>query len=178
MSYPFLTILEDNWEIILKELENILYNEAESGKAYFTPWHEKEIYDGDWDVFGLYAFGEKIDINCSFCPKTTEIVEQIPGLVTAGFSCMAPETHIKPHIGYTDEVLRCHLGLMVPERRSARYEGGTIPLVNCGLRVGEVLYTWTPGKAFVFDDTEEHEAYNYGDRSRFILLIDFKKEQN
>lgn len=53
-----------------------------------------------------------------------------------------------------------------------------MPLINCGLRVGDIMYTWTPGKAFVFDDTEEHEAFNYGDRTRFILLIDFKKEES
>jgi hypothetical protein len=28
----------------------------------------------------------------------------------------------------------------------------------------------------VFDDTLEHEAWNWGDRTRFILLIDFKKK--
>ena len=53
-----------------------------------------------------------------------------------------------------------------------------MPLINCGMRVGDIMYTWSSGKAFVFDDTEEHEAFNYGDRTRFILLIDFKKEGN
>ena len=103
-------------------------------------------------------------------------MEQIPGLTTAGFSALAPDTYIKPHVGYTGEVLRCHLGLITPKRSSnGLSREHPMPLINCGMRVGDIMYTWSPGKAFVFDDTEEHEAFNYGDRTRFILLIDFKK---
>ena len=39
MTYPFLQVLEENWKDVLEELENLLYNEAESGKSYFSPWH-------------------------------------------------------------------------------------------------------------------------------------------
>ena len=177
VSFPFLKLLENNWKDVLEELENILYNETANEKSYFTPWHEKDIYEGGWDVFGLYAFGEKLISNCSYCPKTTALVEQVPGLVTAGFSALAPETYIKPHVGYTNEVLRCHLGLISPARSSNGISREhPLPLINCGMRVGDITYTWTPGKAFVFDDTEEHEAFNYGDRTRFILLLDFKKD--
>ena len=177
MEYPFLKILEENWKDVLEELDNLLYDEVASGKPYFSPWHETDIYDGGWDVFGLYAFGEKLESNCSYCPKTTALIEQVPGLVTAGFSALEPETYIKPHVGYTKEVLRCHLGLISPKRSSnGLSREHPLPLINCGMRVGDIIYTWTPGKAFVFDDTEEHEAFNYGDRSRFILLIDFKRD--
>jgi beta-hydroxylase len=46
---------------------------------------------------------------------------------------------------------------------------------ECGLRVGDIIYNWQPGKAFVFDDTEVHEAWNNSNETRYILLIDFKK---
>jgi beta-hydroxylase len=184
--FPFLTTLEDNWQVILEELDNILYNEVESNKSYFAPWHETDIYNGSWDVYGLYSFGDKLDSNCKFCPRTTEIVEQIPGLVTAGFSALGLNTHIKPHVGYTNEVLRCHLGLMGPQLHKPEkiknpwLRVGIPPedmLPACGLRVDDKILQWEPGKAFVFDDTYEHEAWNYGERTRFILLIDFKKNE-
>jgi len=80
----------------IEELENILYNEAANDKSYFSPWPETDIYEGSWDVFGLYAFGEKLISNCSYCPKTTALIEQIPGLTTAGFSALAPGSHGRP----------------------------------------------------------------------------------
>lgn len=183
--FPFLKTLEDNWQVILEELDTILYNEVESNKSYFSPWHETDIYQGNWDVYGLYAFGDKLESNCKFCPRTAELVEQIPGLVTAGFSALGLETHIKPHVGYTTEVLRCHLGLLgpklhKPEKIKNPWLRVGIPpedmLPACGLRVGDEVFQWEPGKAFVFDDTQEHEAWNYGERTRFILLVDFKKD--
>lgn len=177
-QFPFLCSLEKNWTHVLEELDNLLFNEVEANISLFKPWHEKEIYEGDWDVYGLYFFGEKNKKNCDRCPRTTELVESIPGMITAGFSALGPDTHIKPHVGYTNSVLRCHLGLVVPkplpdyDRRSSC----TLTAKTCGLRVGEEIYHWEPGKAFVFDDTVEHEAFNWGNRTRFILLIDFEKE--
>lgn len=180
IEFPFLQSLEDSWEDVLEELNNLLYNEAENQKSYFQPWHEVQIYEGQWDVYGLYAFGEKLEGNCKRCPKTTSLIESIPGMVTAGFSALAPETHIRPHVGYTKEVLRCHLGLITPkplpdyDRRAT----GVLTAKTCGLRVDDEFYYWEPGKAFVFDDTQLHEAWNWGDRTRFILLIDFKKQSS
>jgi ornithine lipid ester-linked acyl 2-hydroxylase len=177
-EFPFLKSLEDGWEDVLEELNNLLYNEAENQKSYFQPWHEVQIYEGKWDVYGLYAFGEKLEGNCRRCPKTTALVESVPGLVTARFSALEPETHIRPHVGYSSDVLRCHLGLVTPkpvpdyDRRAT----GVLTANTCGLRVDDEFYYWEPGKAFVFDDTNLHEAWNWGDRTRFILLLDFKKK--
>ena len=178
--FPFLTDLESNWKDILEELDNLLYNEVESNISYFQEWHETDIYEGRWDVFGLYWDGKKNTENCELCPKTTAVIESIPGMVNAGFSALAPETHIKPHVGYTDEVLRCHLGLITP-KPLPDYDRRSSPMLSsgaCCLRVGEEIYQWKEGKAFVFNDTIEHEALNWGDRTRFILLIDFKNNES
>lgn len=175
--YPFLLTLEENWKAILDELDNLLYNEAANNKSYFVPWPETDIYEGDWDAFGLYFQGEKLEKNCEFCPKTTALVESIPGMTTAGFSALAPDTYISPHVGYTEEVLRCHLGLITPspKPKANQVESDCLLVQTCGLQVDQYLHHWSPGKAFVFDDTLEHSAWNYGDRTRFILLIDFKR---
>ena len=169
--YPFLQKLEDEWQSVLEELDNILYNEATNDKSYFGPWFETDIYTGSWDVFGLYFDSRKLVKNCNFCPKTTALVESIPGMTTAGFSALAPGTEILPHVGYTDKVLRCHLGLITPEPIQKEES----LLATCALKVEDEVFVWLPGRAFVFDDTKEHSAWNYGDRTRFILLIDFEK---
>jgi beta-hydroxylase len=113
-------------------------------------------------VFGLYAFGKRLEDNCRLCPETVRVVETIPGLTTAGFSRLEPGTHIKPHVGYASNVLRCHLGLVIPP--------------DCALRVGTEVRAWQEGKCMVFDDTTEHEAWNRSEQVRIVLLLDFTRD--
>jgi ornithine lipid ester-linked acyl 2-hydroxylase len=153
-DFPFIAHLEANWQSIRQELEQLQ-------PQHFMPWTETFLYETGWDVFGLYAFGHKLPQNCQRCPETTRLVEQIPGMTTAGFSSLAPGTHIVPHVGYTNAVLRCHLGLIVPD--------------GCALRVGEETRQWQAGKALIFDDTVEHEAWHRGKGDRVVLLIDVKR---
>jgi len=152
-QFPFTSLLEQNWQTIRKELLALK-------EGQFLDWPEKHLYGQGWTVFGLYSLGIKLDKNCRLCPETTRLVEQIPGLVAAGFSHMKPGTHITPHTGRPEGVLRCHLGLIVPE--------------NCALRVGDETRSWQEGKCMVFDDTVEHEAWNRSEASRVVFLLDFK----
>jgi ornithine lipid ester-linked acyl 2-hydroxylase len=153
VEFDFALHLEANWEKIREEL-------AALKGEHFIDWSERYLYKEGWQTFGLYAFGIKIDKNCRLCPETTKLVETIPDLVTAGFSALAPGTHIAPHTGYPDGVLRCHLGLVIP--------------ADCAIRVSDTTRSWQEGKCLVFDDTLEHEAWNKSDRTRVILLLDFK----
>jgi ornithine lipid ester-linked acyl 2-hydroxylase len=152
--FDFVADLEANWLSIREELDRL-------HRSSFQPWPERFLYEGSWNVFGLFAMEHRLTRNCDLCPKTTRIVERIPGLTTAGFSWLEPKTRIAPHTGYTNSVLRCHLGLYVPE--------------FCGIRVGNVTRTWVPGRCMIFDDTLEHEAWNESDQVRVVLLLDFRK---
>jgi ornithine lipid ester-linked acyl 2-hydroxylase len=152
-EFAFAQHLEANWQKIQQELT------ALKGE-HFIDWSERYLYKEGWQTCGLYAYGVKIEKNCRLCPQTTQLLEQIPNLLTAGFSALAPGTHIAPHTGYPDDVLRCHLGLVIPD--------------DCGIRVGDTTRTWQEGKCLIFDDTLEHEAWNKSDRPRVILLLDFK----
>lgn len=151
-DFPFLIALEDNWKTIREE-----YYRLE--ESQFLDWPERRYYDEGWKVFGLYARGIKLEINCERCPETTKIVEDVPALDTAGFSLLKPKTHITPHKGKADGLLRCHLGLIIPEQ--------------CGIRVGEEHGTWEEGRALVFDDSLKHEAWNHSQSDRVVLLLDF-----
>jgi beta-hydroxylase len=159
-KYPFLRPLEENWQVILAEYLAVAANPE------MHAWPEGQLYDGRWDTFGLYAFGMKQADNCRRCPETTRLVEQVPGMVMAGFSRLAPGTHIKPHVGYggwAQYVMRCHLGLAVPQ--------------GCEMRVGPETRTWQEGKWTVFCDATEHEVWNRGDTERVVLLMDFRNPE-
>ena len=159
-KYPFLQVLEDNWKDIRDEYLAVATNPD------MHAWPENKIYDGGWDTYGLWGFGIKRKKNCERCPKTTKALEQIPGLAMAGFSRLAPGTHIKPHVGYgkwAQYVLRCHLGLIVPE--------------GCEMRVGPETRKWEEGKVTVFCDATEHEVWNRAATPRVVLLFDFRNPE-
>jgi ornithine lipid ester-linked acyl 2-hydroxylase len=155
--FPFTQSLEANWETIYQELS------ALRGE-HFIDWSERHLYKEGWTTFGLYGFGIKIEKNCDLCPETTRLLEQIPNLVTAGFSSLQGGASIAPHTGYPEGVLRCHLGLVIPPDR------------QCGIRVGAEVRHWEVGKCLVFDDSLEHEAWNRSGETRVILLLDFRPQ--
>ena len=70
--------------------------------------------------------------------------------------------HIKAHRGSYKGVLRCHLGLIVPE-----------PRTNVRMRVGDKMIYWEEGKCVIFDDTHKHEVWNETNGIRVVLLLDF-----
>jgi aspartyl/asparaginyl beta-hydroxylase (cupin superfamily) len=74
------------------------------------------------------------------------------------FSLLRPGARIPPHTGEVNTRLICHLPLIVP--------------AGCSLRVGNDTRALVEGKAWVFDDTMEHEAWNPSDQSRVILLFE------
>ena len=41
------------------------------------------------------------------------------------------------------------------------------------MRVGKEIREQEQGKAYVFDDSFEHEAWHDGDQTRLILIVDF-----
>lgn len=153
-NFNFTKNLESNWLLIKEELKRLPQDNS-------VAWQKNFLYNLGWDMFGLYSYGRKIKNNCHLCPETTKLVESIPGMTTAGFSSLAPRSHIAPHEGHINTILRCHLGLIVPD--------------NCGIRVDTETKTWQEGKCLIFDDAVEHEAWNRSNFPRIILLLDFKK---
>ncbi|NEQ34300.1 MAG: aspartyl/asparaginyl beta-hydroxylase domain-containing protein [Leptolyngbya sp. SIO4C5] len=154
-QFDFVQTLEANWLTIRQELSQL-------SSSDFLTYPEKYLLDKKtgWDIYGIHFLGVRIDLNCEQCPETAKLVQAIPGIITAGFSRLAAGAHIIPHAGKPVGVLRCHLGLDVPEK--------------CGLRVGSEIKPWQEGKCLVFDDTSEHEAWNLSDRHRDVMLLDFR----
>jgi aspartate beta-hydroxylase len=43
---------------------------------------------------------------------------------------------------------------------------------DCALKVGGEIHVWREGRAVVFDDTYEHEAWNRSTETRVVLIFD------
>jgi aspartate beta-hydroxylase len=169
-DFPWLDSIEASADTIRSEFLSVL--RLESG---FTPYIN--FPDGtplnqwgqlnnspDWSAFHLYKSGERIDANAARCPATMSALEAAPQPWQTGrtpsamFSLLKPRTHIPPHTGVSNVRLVTHLPLIIPS--------------NCRFRVGNEVRQWVPGKAWVFDDTIEHEAWNDSDELRVVLIFD------
>ena len=151
-KFGIVRCLEANWQTIRDEYLAL-------PKEAFDPWVQRSMHGAGWSVFGLVAGGHQIPGGQKRCPRTSEILSLLDGIGLAGFSRMAPGTHISAHSGWAENEYRLHLGLVVPD--------------GCSLRVANETRVWREGKCLVFDDTIEHEAWNKSTETRANLMVDF-----
>jgi ornithine lipid ester-linked acyl 2-hydroxylase len=157
-DYPFMALLEASWRIIRDECVALPHSS-------FEPWVQRDMYSGEgWSVYGLIAFGKRLEGGLRACPRTAEIVSKVTGLSTVGFSRLTPGAHITPHVGWVKTVYRGHLGLVVPPASN-----------DCAIRVGPETRSWREGECLAFADTVEHEAWNRTTVTRTVLLFDFPR---
>ncbi len=157
---PFLTFFERSTADIRKEYE------AVCDSIRMRTWPEAEKFAGSWQVFGLYHGGRKMKSCCERAPFTTELIEGLAELgctkvTMAGFSRMSAGTDILPHVDDVAIKNRIHLGLKVPEG-------------DCGFEVDGLPIKWQEGRAFMFDPTKIHRAWNKTQEDRVVFLVDFQ----
>lgn len=170
LGFPWLDKVEAATAEIRAELIEVL-KDASAFKPYVQgdPNRPRKEQDGmldnpDWSAFYLWKNGEIVPENAARCPRTlgvladaplTQVTNRSPSIL---FSLLRPGAPIPPHSGMVNTRLICHLPLIVPG--------------DCSFRVGNETRAWVEGKAWVFDDTIEHEAWNRSDRTRVILLFE------
>ena len=169
-AFPWLDPIEAATDAIRDEFLAVL--ETEEG---FTPYisYPDDVPQNQfaelnnsprWSALHLYKLGKLVEENAAKCPATMRALQGAPqpdqpGRTPAAmFSLLKPKTRIPPHNGVTNSRLVTHLPLIVP--------------AGCGFRVGSDTRSWVPGKAWVFDDTIEHEAWNDSERLRVVLIFD------
>jgi len=157
--FPFVASLEARFEEVRAELLALGaedFPESPDSLGERPGGHDER----GWRWFALCGEAAPRE-NRERCPATVAACEAVPGLVGAGFSRFLAGTHLEPHHGELQGVLRCHLPLVVP--------GGDL-----GLRFGEEVRVWSPGECLVFDDTRVHDAWNRADAARDLLLVTFR----
>ena len=169
--FPWFATLEAGAGAIREELHALLASGESALRPYVrldagTPANIWDRLDGslDWSACFLWEYGVPNQPVLDACPRTAAILSQlplqrIPGRApNAFFSIIRPGREIPPHTGVTNTRAIVHLALDIPE--------------GCGFRVGGETRAWIEGKAFAFDDTIEHEAWNTSDKPRAILILD------
>ncbi|NRB06080.1 MAG: aspartyl/asparaginyl beta-hydroxylase domain-containing protein [Richelia sp.] len=164
-QFPWVQELEANWMVIRQELKEVLRDVDELPNFQDISKRQSRIAnDNLWKTYFFYAFGFKATKNCVRCPKTTKLLERIPGMKVAFFSILAPGKHIPEHRGKHKGIIRYHLGIMVPEPKS-----------DCRIRVADQIAYWEEGKSLIFDDTFYHEVWNDTNGYRVVLFLDIAR---
>ena len=170
--FAWIEELEQATTVVLGELRDLVAHQSSADFAPYVArppglpvnqWGELN-HSPRWGAFHLFNEGRKIEENCARCPQTTALLEGMPLNRIEGyspnafFSLLKPNTRIPAHTGVTNARATVHLGLSTPE--------------DCGFRVGAEVREWRSGRAWVFDDSIEHEAWNNSGADRIILIFD------
>jgi aspartyl/asparaginyl beta-hydroxylase (cupin superfamily) len=167
--FPWMAGLEAATDEIRQELLDVMREDAA-----FSPYVEADpsrpstagpmVGNPDWSAFYLWKYGERVEANAARCPRTMEAISKVPLVHMRGrspsvlFSLLRPGAHIPPHTGMVNTRCICHLPLIVPPGNE--------------FRVGNETRPWLQGRAWAFDDTIEHEAWNRSGDTRVILLFE------
>lgn len=171
--FGWMDALEAEWEAIRDEF--LALGAAADADGIIRPYVQQEKgtpankwtpldHRLDWGAYFLWEYGRPNRAVLDRCPRTAAALaalprSEIPGRSpSAFFSALKPRTRIPPHTGVTNSRCTVHLPLIVPP--------------GCAFRVGGETRPWVPGKAFAFDDSIEHEAWNNSDELRVVLIFD------
>ena len=157
--FPWTAALEKDWWTIREEADAVLRRDAPS-LGSISPDHRRLDADGLWRAWFLCGYGYRIPSHYALCPRTGELVERIPGLISAFFSIHKPGTHLPPHKGVTKGMITGHLALHVPADPE-----------KCRMWIEGQVVRWEEGRMIVFDDTRKHQVWNDSDEDRVILLV-------
>jgi aspartate beta-hydroxylase len=168
--FPWLDEVESATDAIRTELIQIMQDPA-SFAPYVTGHANRPRNDlrgmlnnPAWSAYYLWKNGQPVAANVARFPNTMRALRDVPLCHVSKrspsilFSLLQPGAHIPPHNGLVNTRLICHLPLIVPGPNR--------------FRVGNEIRQWQEGRAWLFDDTMEHEAWNDSDRARVVLLFD------
>lgn len=166
-EFPFMKILDANYSQIKNELLSIIELNT---KDFFELWIEKDLYEESnpegWFVAPLLIDSKFIVKNCIKAKFLYELIKFIPEIISCSFSLLKPGTRICPHKGYdeySEEVLRYHMGIIIPKG-------------DLGISVEEDIKIWKEGESFIFDDFKTHSAWNFSNSDRYVLICDFSNK--
>jgi aspartyl/asparaginyl beta-hydroxylase (cupin superfamily) len=168
-DYSQLKMFNANFKDLQTELIKLIINDENrsNDQKIFQPWIEHDLYyqsnPTGWDIAPFMINKCLIEKNCILAPYLYEIIKTIPFLVSVSYSLLKPNTHIIPHKGYdeySEKILRYHMGMIIPNG-------------DLGIRVANEMKIWKEGESFIFDDYQIHEAWNFTNDNRYVLICDF-----
>lgn len=189
---PVCQQLCENWEKIRDEILSLKQNYSNWFTKYPkfkvenpTTKQKVRLYENDWTITALSKLSENYNVENNKAEKTggssleklvkryrAKLLPTLHNIIgdldkddtlsNVFVSILSPGVIINPHVGYSKDYMRIHLGLVCdPE---------------CKITVGEKTKTWEEGKILAFKDGGPyyHKVFHNGTIDRYILSIDIK----
>lgn len=181
-KYPNMKILEDNYEIIKKEIPNFIFENItvkrkrddwgekaenlfkilQTNKEWIFSWQAEDR----WFTFPLMYKNYPIGSAEEICPNTIKILKSLGNIKTCGFTLLYPKSSLDIHtdaVGPTFNSMALNMLLT-----------GTNSDLNIYYNNIKHTYNHEDGKAVIFNSELLHNASNNSDTNRVILYVDFE----
>lgn len=162
-EFKELELLQRNWEVIRKEALKLNEEGQIKAAATYNDIGFNSFFRTGWKRFYLKWYGQDLASAQALCPKTVELLRQIPSVKAAMFASLPPGSRLQRHRDPYAGSLRYHLGLTTPNSP------------GCFIEVDGQRYHWKDGEAVMFDETYIHYAENSTDQQRVILFCDVER---
>lgn len=158
-----LRVLRDNWEVMRSEAISLAENGDIKAADGLNDVGFNSFFRTGWTRFYLKWYGDPLASALRECPKTVEILKQVPSVKAAMFASLPPGSVLSRHRDPFAGSLRYHLGLSTPNHD------------DCYILVDGEKHVWRDGQDVLFDETFIHEAHNKTDQNRIILFCDISR---
>lgn len=148
---------------IAAEVDKILKDRESSFQPYFI---EKLSGKHGWRTYSFKTWG--IDVNKALKTSSTfnYIANNFPQIVSISINLLPAKSKIAPHHGDSNTFYRVHMGVDIPAG-----------LPECGFRVNNEKRPWKPGEILIFNDANNHEAWNDSGADRTIVVFDVLRKE-
>lgn len=184
-DFPYMEIIQSNWKVFRDEIPYFNINKKDTLMSRTqSAWNNKEsdelvntlnknnnwvkgfFEDVDWYQYPLMYNGESIGNSQTVCPKSIELLKQIPCRI-AGYSLLLPNSKLPVHTdktGPSSNSMAVNMGLVSLD--SSLY-------INYNNQINKIKNE--DGKLIIFNSELQHYAENNDmNNIRYILYIDFK----
>ena len=149
-------VLESGYSEIKQEL---LHNFVANSHLFALEEQNIQVsVGGKWTELRLKSSQGYLE-HSKYFPNTIKYIKACKeDFLNIKFSALQPGTHIRPHTGPSNALLRLHL-----------------PLVHTGgarMRIGARWHHFEEGKVILFDSSWEHEVHHDGNDTRVVLILD------
>ncbi|WP_210215531.1 aspartyl/asparaginyl beta-hydroxylase domain-containing protein [Pseudochrobactrum sp. B5] len=169
--FPELDVLRRNWQTIRDEgLELIRESYFDATKRPGTAGYYdvgfRTFFKYGWSRFYLKWYGYTHHSAKRLCPKTIELLKEVPTVHGAMFAFLPAGGQLTRHADPIAVSLRYHLGLATPNSE------------KCFINVDGQNLSWRDGDVLMFDETYLHYVRNDTESDRLILMCDVKRPLN
>jgi hypothetical protein len=158
---PWAMSIAESWRTILAEYDDNVRRGTDGVVDVFNPTGPKLP---GWRSVNFQTYLWRRARACRAFPRTMALLDAVPGLTSAFINVLEPHTHIPPHQGDSNAIIRCHLGLRVPDG-------------DCAVRVGLETRRCADGALLALCDAHEHASWNATEARRIVLVFDVMRPE-